>query len=159
MGTGENTTNSTGQTVLRAMRSTIGRESTTFGFSILITVTFGVLQTLHGTPVMVEIFIYAAGAVLSFTLLEGFLSRGFLHPMPQHHTGVQAMGTSLNLLSVGLALGAALFIGTVVTNMAAWFLAPFTASIIYLVLESAEIALAERILRARGDAQADEVSP
>ncbi|MGQ1797366.1 hypothetical protein ACT4S5_09545 [Kocuria oceani] len=151
--------NSTRRTMLRAMRSTIGRESTTFGFSILVTAAFGVLQTLHGTPVMAEIFLYATGAVLSFTLLEGLLSRGFLHPMPQHHTGIQAMGTSLNILSVGLALAIALLIGTLVTNMAAWFFAPFIGSIVYLVLESAEIALAEHILRARGDAQADEVTP
>jgi hypothetical protein len=154
-----NNRSSIGQTVLRGMRSTIGRESTTFGFSILVTVTFGMLQTLHGSPAIVEIFLYAAGAVLSFTVLEGILSRGFLRPMPQHRTETQAMGTSLNLLSVGVALAAALLIGTILPSTAAWLLAPFIASIIYLVLESLEIALAEKILRAKGDTQADDVTP
>ena len=57
------------------------------------------------------------------------------------------------------ALAAALLIGTVLTSTAAWLLAPFIASIIYLVLESLEIALAERILRAKGDTHADDVTP
>ena len=72
--------------VLRGFRSTVGRESTTFGFSILVTVTFGLLQTLHGSPDVARIFLFAVGAVMSFTLLEGMLSKGFRTPMPQHHT-------------------------------------------------------------------------
>lgn len=33
-----------GNPLARSMRSTVGWESTTFGFSILVTVTFGILQ-------------------------------------------------------------------------------------------------------------------
>ncbi|NYG56272.1 hypothetical protein [Nocardioides perillae] len=46
------------------MRSTVGRESTTFGFSILVTVTFGLLQSVHRAPSTLETFGYAVGAVL-----------------------------------------------------------------------------------------------
>jgi hypothetical protein len=91
--------------LVRSMRSTVGRESTTFGFSILVTVTFGMLQRTQGSPTVTEIFLYAIGAVLSFSTLQAVLSRGFRRPMPQHHTQVLALGTALNIVSVlgGLA--------------------------------------------------------
>lgn len=64
------------------MRSTMGRGRTTFERSVVGTVTSGLLQSLHGGPVSGEIIGHGTGAVLSSTLLEGFLSRGFMHPMP-----------------------------------------------------------------------------
>ncbi|MGX5358241.1 hypothetical protein [Kocuria sp. KH4] len=146
-------------TTLRALRSTVGRESTTFGFSILVTVTFAVMQNLHGTPGMAEIFAYAAGAVLSFTVLEGLLSGGFRRPMPQHPTQTLALGTSMNVLSVGLGMGAGWLVGTLLTGLLAWILAPLTGSIVYLLLESAEAAIAEKILLAKGDPDADRTTP
>jgi hypothetical protein len=142
------------------VRSTIvrGRESTTFGFSILITVTFGVCQVTQGSPDLPRIFAYAAGAVMSFTLLEGILSGGFRRPMPQHRTRTLALGTSLNLLSVLLGLGAATLVTAWFTHLVAWGLAPFVAGVVYLLTESLEDALAEQILVSSGDAEAREVS-
>lgn len=145
--------------MVRSMRSTVGRESTTFGFSILVTVTFGLLQSIHGTPVVGEIFVYATGAVLSFTLLEGFLSRGFTAAMPQHRSEVLALGTSMNVFSVLLGMGAGWLIGAAVTGLLAWFLAPLVGSIVYLLLESLETALAEKILRVKGDPDAEKTYP
>jgi hypothetical protein len=52
-----------GHPVDRAMRSAVGRESTTFGFSIMVTVGFGVLQSRQGTPTIGDLFLYAIGAV------------------------------------------------------------------------------------------------
>lgn len=159
MGTDQPDQHGTGQTTLRALRSTVGRESTTFGFSILVTVTFGLMQNLHGTPGTADIFAYAAGAVLSFTTLEGLLSGGFRRPMPQHPTQTLALGTSMNILSVGLAMGTGWLAGTLLTGLLAWFLAPLAASTVYLLLESIEAAIAEKILLAKGDPDADQTSP
>ena len=147
------------QVVVRGLRSTVGRESTTFGFSILVTVNFGLLQVMEGTPDVGRIFLFAIGAVLSFTLLEAVLSRGFRRPMPQHRTHVQAAGTSLNILSVLGGLGTAWLIGTVMSHAAVWVVAPFFAALVYLVLESLEIALGERLLSRAGVPNADDVSP
>jgi hypothetical protein len=145
-------------TIVRGMRSTVGRESTTFGFSILVSATFGVLQVTQGTPDLPRVFVYATGAVMSFTLLEGILSAGFRRPMPQHKTQTLALGTSLNLVSVLVALGAAWLVGASFTHLTAWVVAPFVAGIVYLVIESLEEALAERILVRSGDPEAQEVS-
>ncbi|MBX9244789.1 hypothetical protein ICW40_08195 [Actinotalea ferrariae] len=145
--------------VVRGLRSTVGRESTTFGFSILVTVTFGLLQAMEGSPDVGRVFLYAIGAVASFTLLEGVLSRGFRRPMPQHRTEVQAAGTSLNLVSVLGGLGAAWLLGSAMSGPGVWVLAPFVSATVYLVLESLETALGERLLHRAGDDQATEVSP
>lgn len=144
--------------VVRGLRSTVGRESTTFGFSILVTVTFGLMQALEGSPDVPRIFLFAVGAVLSFTLMEGVLSQGFRRPMPQHHTQVQALGTALNMLSVLAGLGAAWLLGTVTSHALVWGAAPFAAAAVYLVMESLETALAERLLADGGDRQAEETS-
>ncbi|MGY1849476.1 MULTISPECIES: hypothetical protein [unclassified Blastococcus] len=140
------------------MRSTVGRESTTFGFSILATVTFGVCQVTQGPPDLPRIFLYAAGAVMSFTLLEGLLSAGFRRPMPQHPTQTLALGTSLNILSVLVGLGAAALLSAFFSHVAVWALAPFLGGVVYLLTESLEAAFAERLLVSSGDEDAREVS-
>ena len=144
--------------IVRGLRSTVGRESTTFGFSILVTAVFGLMQVMSGSPTMVEVFFYAGGAVLSFTLLEGILSSGFRRPMPQHRTSTLALGTSMNMISVLLGMGAAVGVGNLMDHATAWTIAPLCASIVYLLAESLETAIAEKVLLASGDTRADEVS-
>lgn len=143
----------------RGLRSTVGRESTTFGFSILVTVAFGLLQATEGAPGTGRVFLFAAGAALSFTVLEGVLSRGFRGPMPQHHTQVQAVGTSMNLLSVLGGLAVAWLTARSISHPVVWAVTPFLGATVYLVLESVETALGERFLAARGDRQAEDVDP
>jgi hypothetical protein len=148
-----------GGAVVRGLRSTVGRESTTFGFSILVTVTFGLLQATEGSPDVPRIFLFAFGASMSFTLLEGALSRGFRRSMPQHRTRVLALGTSLNVVSVLVGLAAGWLVGAATSHPAVWAAAPFLAGVVYLVVESLETALGERLAAATGDTHADEVDP
>lgn len=145
--------------VRRGLRSTVGRESTTFGFSILVTVTFGILQASEGTPDAGRVFLYAVGAALSFALLEAVLSGGYRRPMPQHRTRVQAVGSSMNVVSVLGGLGAGWLVGVLIAHAMVWLVAPFLAATVYLLLESLETALAERLLLRAGDDSAREVSP
>lgn len=146
-------------TAVRSMRSTVGRESTTFGFSILVTVTFGVVQLEQGSPGRAELVLYALGAVSSFTVLEGLLSRGFRRSMPEHHTDVLVVGTALNAVSVLAGLAAAMMLGALLDNGAAWPLCPLAAGLVYLLVESAEESFGERFQRARGNARAADVEP
>lgn len=143
----------------RGLRSTVGRESTTFGFSILVTAAFGLLQTSEGSPDVARVFLFAVGAVLSFTLLEAVLSRGFRSPMPQHDTRVQAVGTSMNVVSVVGGLGASWVVAATMSQAIVWGLAPFVAATVYLVLESLETAFGERLAARSGDPDADDVTP
>lgn len=143
--------------VRRGLRSTVGRESTTFGFSILVTATFGMLNAVRGTPDAPRVYWFAVGAVLSFTLLEAVLSRGFTRPMPQHKTHVLAVGTALNLVSVVAGVAVAWLAAASWSHAGVWALAPFGAAVVYLLLESLETALGERIVAATSDEGAAEV--
>ena len=96
---------------------------------------------------------------MSFTLLEGVLSKGFRTPMPQHHTHVQSVGAGLNVVSVLCGLGVAWLAGSVTSHIAVWGVAPFLAAVAYLVAESLETVLAERLLAMKGDRHAGDVSP
>jgi hypothetical protein len=146
-----------GNVVVRGMRSTVGRESTTFGFSILATVVFGMCQVAHGTPGPREVLAYAVGASLSFTVLEAVLSRGFRQGMPQHHTRVLALGTSLNVLSVLAGLFVGWGCAEVLDGWVAFGVAPFVGSLVYLLAESLEAAAAERFAVRTGEPGAREV--
>lgn len=101
---------------------------------------------------------FAVGAVLSFTLLEGVLSKGFRAAMPQHHTHVQALATAMNLVSVLAGLGAARVVASTISHSSVWALAPFLGATVYLVLEGAETALAERVAADAGDGQARDLT-
>jgi len=141
----------------RALRSAVGREATTFGFSILVTVCFGVMQSQQGKPSTGDLFLYAIGAVLSFTVLEAGLSRGFRRPMPQHRSEVVAVGTAFNVASVTGGVGTALGVAAAIGPDIAWLVAPFAAGVAYLLLEGLEVLLAERMLRRGGDRRAREM--
>lgn len=144
------------QTVVRGFRSTVGREATTFGFSILVTVVFGVVQRAEGPPDGAQLVLYASGAVLSFTLLEAVLSRGFTRAMAQHHTEVVALGTAFNVISVLGALASAFGLAAALPPNVAWAVCPFVAGVVYLSLESLETALAEAVFQRRGDERASD---
>ncbi|MGY1751365.1 hypothetical protein [Modestobacter sp. SYSU DS0511] len=81
-----------GNPLIRTMRGTVGRESTTFGFSATVTAAFGALQVTQGSPDLPRVSLFAAGAVASFTVLEGLLSNGFRQAMPQHRTRTLTAG-------------------------------------------------------------------
>ncbi len=123
------------------------------------TAAFGLLQTGEGAPDVPRVFLFAVGARLSFTVLVGLLSRGFRSPMPQHDTHVQAVGTSLNLLSVVAGLGACWLVGDMMAHAAVWAVAPFVGAVVYLVLESLETVLGERLAARAGDPAPDDVEP
>lgn len=144
--------------LVRGLRSTAGRETTTFGFSILVTVTFGLLQKMQGSPDTLRIFLYAVGAVLSFTVLNGALSRGFRAHLPQHDSEVLVAATSMNMVSVVVGLGVAWALAGSLEGAAVWAIAPFVAGVVYLLTEGVEETIAEQVLDRFGDRGAEEVS-
>lgn len=141
----------------RSLRGAVGREATTFGFSIMITVTFGVVQDEHGSAAKHDLLFFAIGASLSFVLLQALLSRGFRAAMPQHKTPVVSISTGLNIISVVAAVSAAIGMASLIETDIAWPVCPFVAGLVYLLVESAEEALGEVIQRHRGRADATEL--
>ncbi|MCF6506456.1 hypothetical protein E9549_03395 [Blastococcus sp. MG754426] len=61
-------------------------------------------------------------------------------------------------MSVLVGLGAATLLSAFFSHLAVWALAPFVAGVSYLLTESLEAAMAERVLVSAGDPEAQEVS-
>lgn len=139
---------------VRAVGTSIRGNSTAFGFSITITVGFGMLTRLEGSPTVLELFLFGTGAALAITLLTGIVSRGFRVPVGENPVEVRLLGTALDFLSVTVGVATVLAAGELVDGAVAWPLAVFLGVVAFIATESVEIYAAERIQRARGDPRA-----
>ena len=117
-----------------------------YGYSVTITASFGILSALKGSPGVAEIFLFAAGAIAGFALVEAIVTGGFRHGLEDEPTEVKALGGSISVLSVGGALAGTLGIGTLL-GTAAWPLGSFTATVLYLCFYALEISIAEWLRR------------
>lgn len=129
--------------------------STAFGYSIMITVTFGVISRTAGGGTVGDLFAFAAAASLAVGLIDAVVTRGFRRRLKPVPTEIWMLGTAMNFFSVTLAVGASLGVAEVLPQFLAWLVGGFVASGLYLLLEGSEILLAERIQVARGDPDAE----
>ncbi len=139
----------------RSLATSVHGNSQAFGFSIMITGTFGVLASLRGSPRPIDILLFGLGAALAVAVLEAVVTRGFRAPAESVPSEVEMLGTALNFISVGAGLGAAIGIGHAVDGVVAWPLAAALASTAFILLESSEVLAASAIQRRRGDPQAE----
>lgn len=114
-----------------------------FGFSVMITATFGALSAQLGAPGTVEVFLFAAGAVAGVTVLDGIASKGFRRKLRDETSDVIALGTGFGFLSVLAAIGAAALAAAVVDGGAGWPLGAFLASTAFVLLSGVEMSVAK----------------
>lgn len=136
--------------VRNGLRASIRNNYTAYGFSVMITASFGVAVIHLGQPTTGEVFLFLAGAVSGFTAVEAIVSGGFRHGVRGEPSDVVALGTAFSLVSTALALGTATLTTEVLGAWPAWLLAPFAATCTYIVGGGIELAAAERIKRGRG---------
>jgi hypothetical protein len=92
-----------------------------------------------------EIFVFAAGAVVAFALVEAVASGGFRHRPSDEPSDVRALGVFISFPSVGLALAAALAAGSLTRGPLAWPLGSFFATVVYLFVFALKMGLAEKL--------------
>lgn len=131
----------------RGLLATIRQNVSAYGYSVMITASAASLVHYTGTPAPWELFLFAAGAVAGFTLVEGSVSRGFRIRLRPEPSDVVALGSAFSFASVGLGLGSAVVVGIVVDSWLAWPTAAFVATIVYVLTSGVEISLAERARR------------
>ncbi len=115
-----------------------------------ITATFGVLTTTRGTPGIVEILTFVAGAVLAFAIVEAVASGGYRHELADEPSSVRALGSSISIFSVGGALGIVFIAERLVGGFGIWPLGAFLATLTYLFAFALELAVANSIQRRTG---------
>ena len=121
----------------------------------MITCSFGVVSMLRVPATLPDVFLFGTAAAIGLALLEGLVSRGFRDRLDEPPEQVELLGTAMNFLSVAAGVGVATVTAWLVIGRPAWPLAGFLAAITYVLAESAEISLAERVQARRGDAQVE----
>lgn len=128
--------------LFRGVRRAVRTDASAYGYSILITTVFGVVNLRDGPPTVGRLFAYAIGATMGFALWEAIASRGFRIRIREEQSDVVLVGTAMAPLSVGASLAAALGISQVLSGLWAWALTPLTATIVYVMLTGAQLVAA-----------------
>jgi hypothetical protein len=141
--------------IRRAVGTSVHGNAPAFGFSIMITASFGVVSTLRVPPTLTAIFLFGIAAALAVGLFEGVITRGFRERLDEAPQEVQLLGTAFNVFSVAAGVGVAMGTAWLVVGLIAWPLAGFLAAMAYVATESVEILLAGRLQAKRGDEEAE----
>lgn len=126
----------------QGLNASVRGNAQAFGFSITVTVTFGVISQLEVHPHLLDLFLFAVAGVAAFTLLNlvVVLRRG---DAINDGAGERAtlLGTATDFLAVGAAVGAAIAVGELLDGTLVWLLAPFVAGVIYVLVQAVELAV------------------
>ncbi|MBQ6641082.1 MAG: hypothetical protein IJH84_08610 [Saccharopolyspora sp.] len=129
--------------------------SAAFGFSITITSSYGALNQLARAPTLLDIAGFALCAVVAFAVLQALTTHGFRRHAGAAPRSVVLLGTALDIVSVGLGLGAAMLAAFVLPAGVAWPVGGFLASLVFALSQALELMLAARLERLRGDPEAE----
>jgi len=129
----------------RGLLTSIRNNAAAYGYSVMITSSYGVLSTGLGSPSVGLTLLFGLGATVAFILVETLSARGLRNRERGERSDVVALGSALNLLSVGSGIGLAALAPLVLSPQLAWPAGSFLATLVYLLLGGAELAAAERI--------------
>ncbi len=118
---------------------------TAYGYSVSITAAFALLQTSRSDTGVLEIFVFATGAVVAFALIAAVASGFFREELEDQPSNVKSLAGALSFFSVGLALGVAYVVGILLPGLAAWPVSAFLTTVVYVGSVGLELAVAYRI--------------
>jgi hypothetical protein len=142
--------------VRAALATSTVHNSSAFGFSIAITGSFGVIQTLVGSPGVLAVLSFAGSAAAALGVVQALVTSGFRIRVGAVPSEVAMLGTAQNLVSVALSILAAAGAAAVLRGWGAWPAGGAAAALVYLLAETAEMVFAELLQRRRGDPEAED---
>ena len=129
----------------RGLGESTRHNSLAYGYSLALTGSFGVLTILAGTPNVGDIFAFAVGAALTFSIANAAVTEGFTTKVEDEPPIVLALGTSFSFVSISAAIGAAALLGWVLPDWIGWAVGAFAASLTYLLITALEFVLARAV--------------
>jgi hypothetical protein len=129
-----------------SLRSSIAVSTAPYGYTLTIWGSGAVAMKPLGSPGLLEVLLYMAGAVVAFLVVEAFaygvpaLRIGFGPPPP-----VTVWG-SAHWLSTGLSIFAAWGIAHAIAGAGVWALLGGVVTLLYLLLNACQVTLAKRQL-------------
>jgi hypothetical protein len=138
------------------MRTAIRNNMSAYGFSVMITSSYGVLNTSIGSPSVGNIFMFAAGAVISVMLIDAIVSGGFRNKMRGDPSDVVALGAALEIFSAGAGIGAAAIAGALLGSWVGWTAGGSAAAATFVLISGIEMAMARAVQEERDGSDAKE---
>lgn len=126
----------------QGLNAAVSGNAQAFGFSITITVSYGVCDLVQPTPRLADLVVFALAGVAAFAGLNVAVVL-LLGSACTDTSSTRAMliGTATDFLAVGGAVGAAIGVNELVTRLPAWLLTPLAAGIVYVLIQSVELAV------------------
>lgn len=132
----------------RALAGVAGSTAGPYGYTITVWSAGALLIHFRGSPSVWEVFLFAAGAVLAFSLLAIVAERVVRRADPLQATPALIVAGMADWIAVSLAVGAAALIGQI-GSWVAWPFASMAATAVFLLGTSAQLAVVDR-LRSEG---------
>lgn len=130
------------QLYLHGLGVSVRGNAQAFGFSILITVSYGIVSAASDRPAALELVGFALAAVAAFALMNILVAwLKTIQPDDMERSHVLLVATATDFLAVGAGLGAAFAATALFDGWARWVVAPFAASMAYGLVQALEIAV------------------
>ena len=128
-----------GRRIQVALGTMLAGTASPYGYTVTLWSSGVILIRAHGLPHVWEVFLFAGGVVGAFAVL-GLIAHGALARMESvGGPRDRVLAGILNWLAVGLAIGLVALIAQL-SAWAVWPLASFTATCVYLLLASVQLA-------------------
>ena len=133
-----------GGTLRAALATVVPASAVLYGYTLAIWGSGAMLLRSLGAPTPAEAFIFAAGAIAGFYLVDQLLrllasaTPGPANPI--NRCEHRALAGAFDWIAVGAALGAvSLLVG--IHGWLPWLVGPFVATVLYLLIASAQLAI------------------
>ena len=130
-----------------ALRSTLRATAAAYGYTLTISTSLGLLTSVHGSPHSGRLFLFVAGGVTGFAVLE--VATMLLPTDDSQPQSAFPFAGVLNLLSVCAGLGAAVGLAHAVHDAVGWYVTPLGATVAYLAVVALQITVVSLASRAR----------
>ena len=133
-----------GGTLRAALATVVAASAVPYGYTLTIWGSGAVLLRSLGAPTAAEAFIFAAGASAGFSLvgrLLGLLDPATTRPAnPIHRRQDRVLAGAFDWIAVGAAIGAVSLLDGI-HGWLPWLVGPFAATVLYLLIASAQLAI------------------
>lgn len=132
-----------GVTLRAALATVVSTSAVPYGYTLAIWGSGAVLVRSLGAPTTADAFLFAAGAIAGFYLVVQLLepvSAETLGPTkPNNRYETRVLAGVFDWIAVGAALGAVSLLGDI-HSWLPWLVGPLTATVLYLVIASMQLA-------------------
>lgn len=119
-----------------------------YGYTIVITSSFGALAAKHHAPEVLESFLFLVGATAGFSVLGALGALAFEEEKIGDEGPVTLLvGGAMSIFSTTGGFGLALLISYLLGGWAVWLVAPLCATVAYVLLLAGEMGVAHALRR------------